>query len=658
MPDDKSMEDETYLDSLSEYYDFAQDSSTHREELPIYKKARIKDRNYKADTLLARGGMKEVYKVYDEKMGRHLALARLQEGAPELLYEPFLREAALTALLDHPNIITVFDYGLDDVEGPFFTMELKTGHGFDQLLKDQTSEKRDLKRLLDIFLRICDGIAFAHSRQVLHLDLKPANIQIGQYGEVVVCDWGLGKVMGKSDINSENFDQLLINPDLLNEVTLSGKIRGTPGYMAPEQILKGGEKSKQTDIYALGSILYHILMGKTPHQGSTDEILNKTVEGDVVIPDSVRLSLGLRSILLKALAKDIEMRYSCVEDMQKDIENYIRGYSTLAENPNIFTELNLFYRRHALVCQMVLGFVFIFTLGTSLFLYHLEQSRQETKEAREVVETVTEVLVEKKQWREMELVARSKNHSHYQYFQNPKKNTYLALEVLEEALRIKPNSNEAKYHQAEMFFISQDFPRSLGVLQDLSNRSTMEKLSRRFQNASLNKEGLLEFSLFSDCILQLADNEWNYFLIERMIAYDQQQRRESVDYKPLVKATFMSQIWGDDVNFKYDETTKSLSLQGQGIRSLLSHNKEQSGESILRFLDIVRLDLRGSKIQQLDELEGLLKLRELDIRNTSVKSVLPLNRFHVLNLIINDGQFKKEQLDELEGWIEVSVFSE
>ena len=201
----------------------------------IYLELRRSGDRYTDKEILALGGMKKVSRIFDSKTGRHVAMAELRAEAPSELFETFLREARLTALLEHPNIISVHDIGLSPEGLPFFTMDLKKGDSLATILK-----KNRLSRnaLLEIFIKLCDALSYAHSQKVMHLDLKPENIQIGRFGEVFICDWGLSKISGSDESEGKEFDEILFNPDLLNNMTLSGQVKGTPGYMAPEQIEK------------------------------------------------------------------------------------------------------------------------------------------------------------------------------------------------------------------------------------------------------------------------------------------------------------------------------------------------------------------------------------------------------------------------------------
>ena len=187
-------------------------------------------------------------------------------------------------------------------------MELKVGDNLTEYMRNSPDchipGQVEFQNLLESFIKVCDAISYAHSKNVLHLDLKPENIQLGQFGEVLVCDWGLGKIIGDKDIE---YDQMLFNPDLLNNVTLTGKVVGTPGYMAPEQINLKHEKSFQTDIYALGSILYKIITGRDAFESEKlDEILQETLRGEVCPPKGLDLNwqvpISLSAVALKAMS--------------------------------------------------------------------------------------------------------------------------------------------------------------------------------------------------------------------------------------------------------------------------------------------------------------------------------------------------------------------
>ena len=211
---------------------------------------------------LAEGAMKAILKCKDTVTGRYVALAFPKNTEEKESVELFLREARILTNLDHPNIIPVYDIGQDSDEKPYFTMKLIQGESLEASLKKYSERNdNDLAARLRIFERICEAMAFAHDKGIVHLDLKPDNIQISRYGEVQVCDWGLAKLM--QDVTDTS--SILLDDESLNfaEASLSmvkEGTRGTPGYMAPEQIGETNhEHNRQTDIYSLGAILYSLL---------------------------------------------------------------------------------------------------------------------------------------------------------------------------------------------------------------------------------------------------------------------------------------------------------------------------------------------------------------------------------------------------------------
>lgn len=373
-----------FQDELTSLYDAHSNelSDASPEQLPIFSGLTPEELPYEEQVEIARGGMKTVLKVFDPKTGRDVALARLNPGSPEELYEPFLREARLTARLDHPNIITIYDIGLDEKSAPYFTMELKNGLSLDQIITDHFEPKSKilLNDLINIFLKICDAIDYAHSQDVIHLDLKPENIQVGKHGEVIVCDWGLGKLIGNKEYDGGEFDRLLLNPDLLNNMTLSGHIKGTPGYMAPEQAEGDRAKTRQTDIYALGAILYKMLTNLEPIEGETSKaVLSNTGEGNICPPSQrcpqSHIPTALCAIAMKALATKPADRYPSVQDMRQDLISYQNGFSTWAENAGFLREIRLFYQRQKKI--MILSGLFLLVLITAAFISFASIKRSE-----------------------------------------------------------------------------------------------------------------------------------------------------------------------------------------------------------------------------------------------------------------------------------------
>ena len=223
---------------------------------------------------VARGGMGAVRTAHESATRRTVAMkVMLEPDSPEHGVR-FISEARITARLEHPNIVPIYELGIDEHGQPFYTMKMVEGITLMrvlQLLKEgvaETVERYPLATLLTIFQKLCDALAFAHARGVIHRDLKPANIMLGKYGEVLVMDWGLAKILGTPDQQpspdaSTVEESPLRDPEFSEQETFNthaGAILGTPQYMSPEQA-RGeiADLDVRSDIFVLGTILHEIL---------------------------------------------------------------------------------------------------------------------------------------------------------------------------------------------------------------------------------------------------------------------------------------------------------------------------------------------------------------------------------------------------------------
>ncbi|MCM8530448.1 MAG: serine/threonine protein kinase, partial [Lentisphaeraceae bacterium] len=228
------------------------------------------DKRYLQTKHLASGGMKDIYICKDNVTNRLIAKAVLKGDKSKTAIEDFLREARLTAYLQHPNIMPVYDMGKESDGSPFFTMKLIEGQTLSDFILTSPNTKL-LNDNLRIFLKICEAIAYAHSKSILHLDIKPDNIQVSSFGNVIVSDWGIAKII-KTKVTEAELESYMLNENLGEQGTLNGYIKGTPGYLAPEQVSKDfGKKDERTDVYALGALLYFILTGKSMATGADTE---------------------------------------------------------------------------------------------------------------------------------------------------------------------------------------------------------------------------------------------------------------------------------------------------------------------------------------------------------------------------------------------------
>lgn len=314
---------------------------------------------YKFIRSIGFGGMKGVLLVHDNDTGRDVAMAMMPDfrNRPQRDLNRFVREAKITAKLEHPNIVPVYDIGVDGSGSPFFVMKHLHGKTLATILHNRHHKGHDdnypLDRLLQILIRICNAVAFAHSKGVCHLDLKPANVICGDYGEVQVIDWGLAAA-GDSDFDS-------------------GLLQGTPGYMSPEFIRSKGKQrpGEAADIYAIGAILYAILANETPYTGlSQQEILHRQVAGIIPPPSekNSQVDYGLEAICMKALAVDPEERYRTVLEMRMDIFNCLDGYPAKAEEPSFFRHLLLYAKRKWMMLTLLLLAILVAVMAILLML--------------------------------------------------------------------------------------------------------------------------------------------------------------------------------------------------------------------------------------------------------------------------------------------------
>ncbi|MAG58706.1 MAG: hypothetical protein CMJ83_20650 [Planctomycetes bacterium] len=232
---------------------------------------------------IARGGMGVVLKGRDADLGRDVAIKVLKDGYADhsQMLQRFVEEAQIGGQLQHPGVVPVYEMGLDSRHRPYFAMKLVNGRTLASLLAERANPSVELGRYLSIFEQVCQTIAYAHSRNVVHRDVKPANVMVGAFGEVQVVDWGFAKVLTRGGIDDE---VLAEERDLERDATaddtsvatvrsnepgshsLAGSVLGTPSYMPPEQAQGAvGALDERADVFALGAILCEILTGKPPY---------------------------------------------------------------------------------------------------------------------------------------------------------------------------------------------------------------------------------------------------------------------------------------------------------------------------------------------------------------------------------------------------------
>lgn len=264
----------------------------------------VNEPEYELLKILGEGGMGVVYDARQTSIDRNVALKMIKGPAAENEKQKakFLAEAVVTGDLDHPNIVPIYDVGKNNTGALFYSMKKVQGTPWDDVIREKS-----LAENLDILMRVADAIAFAHARGVVHRDLKPENTMLGEYGEVLVMDWGLAQP-------SKNFRKS-------SSITETQSMGGTPAYMAPEMATGPLEKiGPQSDVYLLGAILYEIVTGKPPHQGKNAmKCLMAAARNEITPTDKTG---ELVDIARKAMATDPAERYADVRSMQAAIREY------------------------------------------------------------------------------------------------------------------------------------------------------------------------------------------------------------------------------------------------------------------------------------------------------------------------------------------------
>ncbi len=315
---------------------------------------------------VARGGMGVIYKAWDAGLRRCVAIKVLKawEHPPIEEIQRFHREARLAASLNHSNIVKI--HGAGEVDGVhYFTMDFVEGKTLHQLLQESTSLSE--QRALVIVREIALALEYAHSKDVVHRDVKPGNIMLDKSDRVLLADFGLAK-----GTNSESV-----------HLTKSGDTIGTPAYMSPEQAQGETEVDGRSDIYSLGAVLYEMTTGKRPFEGSSvGAIISDVISKELLPPSKINPNQhpDVEKICLKAMAKNPSQRYSTAQELADDIERFLSGDKILAKKTGT---LQRFWKKfasnsHLIIIVFILLSLLLFT-GGRIFLDHQKADRNYTK---------------------------------------------------------------------------------------------------------------------------------------------------------------------------------------------------------------------------------------------------------------------------------------
>jgi serine/threonine protein kinase len=327
---------ERSLDRVPENFTITESERTYYQR--AVKRGREREK-YRFKGILATGGMGAILHVLEQDLHRLLAMKVLLPGLKNDLetLRSFVKEAKITGFLEHPNIIPIHELGLRQETGMFFTMKLAQGETLKDILTEikrgnpNYVERYTTYLLLSIFRKVCDAVAFTHSINIIHQDIKPHNIIVGKYGEVFLMDWGLAKILG----DPANEHDPVKREFLMDMIEFANRekhhIKGSPSFMSPEQA-KGDFSllDKQSDIFLLGATLYHIFTLEPPYFGNDIyEVLDKAKTRDLIPPEirspDRQIPEEICRMIMKAMAYHKDDRYHTVEEFARDIDDLIAG---------------------------------------------------------------------------------------------------------------------------------------------------------------------------------------------------------------------------------------------------------------------------------------------------------------------------------------------
>jgi WD40 repeat protein len=346
-------------------------------QLPVVDRAA-----YRVDGEVARGGLGRILRARDRRLERTVALKETLHGGPDLAAR-FVREAMVTARLQHPAIVPVYEAGRWPSGEPFYAMKLVAGRPLDALIA-AAATPADRLALLPNLIAVAEALAYAHRERIIHRDLKPQNVLVGDFGETVVIDWGLAKDLADAGSGPDAAAGPFRSPAAPGE-TVAGAVMGTPAFMPPEQA-RGEPVDERADVYALGAMLYHLLAGSPPYAGATPQaVIDKVV---AAAPEPVdRRQPGvppeLAAITAKAMARAPADRYPGAAAMVEELRRYQTGQLVGAHRYTAGALLRRWIRRHRAAVTAAAAIVAVAIAAVVIYLQRERTLRADAERARD-----------------------------------------------------------------------------------------------------------------------------------------------------------------------------------------------------------------------------------------------------------------------------------
>ena len=629
---------------------------------------------YSVNKMLNQGGMKAIWEVDDHRTARKVAMALIQNSkiASEDDIDSFLYEARLTANLQHPNIIPIYDIALDENGNPYFTMKALKGVTLGEIIKhlrEDTPEytsRYTRTRLLGMFLKVCNAIDYAHTKGVIHLDLKPSNVNVGDFGDVHVLDWGLSTLITHLNeydgepVSWQSMDDVSLESGqtLTRYLESSAKRRecnnivgGTPGYMSPEQA-QGvpSDIDFQTDVYMLGALLYEILTYHCPITGRTvKEVLQKTVRGDFPTPakraSERRIPAPLCAIALKAMATDPKDRYPNVAALIRDIHKYQDGFATIAENPTFVTHTTLLIKRHKLAVSLI-------SASAAVIAAVLANSFSSIKESEGIALDALAELQQKNDY--IASTAQKVAPDYLDLMLEQEKNYKFAEaeESLDTALAFDPNLESGWMHKGQMLMCRLDFSNAWKILSGTHGHPVQKKpaatrLAKKYRNTNKIADSDLPQLIKDFVAYGMSDSIPRLFQHLNQTTFDPGTR-----FPAIAESLQILNPGAETINFKWQAMGSNgwiidmgnnpdlniiSPLCGLNILVLNASNTGALDLKLLNGINLMELRLSGTLITHLPDLEPLQKLQVLDISKTSIRNTSSMLKYPQLRSLDISG---------------------
>ncbi|MCM8531307.1 MAG: serine/threonine protein kinase [Lentisphaeraceae bacterium] len=628
-----------FTDKLEDYYRLATEDTR---SASLHSLLTNNQERYTIYSEVATGGMKKIFRVSDSVSGRDIAMAVCKQNESSVDHEKFISEARLTALLQHPNIMPVYDIGLNEKSEPYFTMKFFEGGNLSELIRKSTQSSRlSLDVLLDYFLKVCDAVSYAHDKGVVHLDIKPENVLIGNFGEVLVTDWGLARFVWQNDSKSVLLDDQVLAKTYREDHTNDGYVKGTPGYMAPEQInRKVGDISEVSDVFSLGALLYYILSGgQAPFKG--EKVLEDTLLGDYrplnEFSSSQTIVSALQAVCEKCLSSKQEERYRSVLELKKEIEAYRSGFATSAEDAGTLTLVNLFFKRNKRTCLIAaISFIMIGLTLVSSFR-RIQQQKQKALLAESKTRKALLTLEEQQ-------VSKNKLHKEaaLKYVQLGKAEVSwlwkegLAQKQFRKALEHDGNLNTAWYELANSLVVVQNYNAALDALRK-SNMTSQKYIDLVSSTDGKTFGSANELITFSEKFDAIEMKSWRQLRM-RYLNFSLRQSVKDIEEMKALLAHAMkvnNPRFDSRENFQFYEDEK-------GVHLSFRNNKTLDEFRVLFKVHVDHLDISGSSIRDFDFLtagkyetidlshtpfsllwifDTLKKIKKINLSHTSIKEV-------------------------------------